>query len=201
VTNLPLPSSVSDLWLQGTQDWNHQLLSTTFSPQTVNTITAIPVVASTNEDVLRWAPATNGKCTSKAIYSHLQQQQQHALPTSCSRSISPQADNILQKIWKGKTNPPLLKTFAWRLIHLALATAKRARRFTSHIDKHCTYCGAIENDAYLFFLCALPQQVWASSNTPVSPHLINPDLDGVQCQCIYVRVAHMACVQPIEAHV
>lgn len=50
----------------------------------------------------------------------------------------------------------------------------------THIDKHCTTCGSIENNSHLFFLCDLPQQVWATSNTPISPHLINPDLDGVQ---------------------
>lgn len=47
VTNLPLPSTVSDLWLQGTEDWNHQLLSTTFSPEVVQAITSIHVVSST----------------------------------------------------------------------------------------------------------------------------------------------------------
>jgi hypothetical protein len=63
---------------------------------------------------------------------------------------------------------------------MALATAKRAEIFTSNIDKHCAFCGSIENYAHLFFLCDLPQQVWANFNTPLSTHLINPDLDGVQ---------------------
>jgi hypothetical protein len=63
---------------------------------------------------------------------------------------------------------------------MALATAKRAEIFTSNIDKHCAFCGSIENYAHLFFLCDLPQQVWVNFNTPLSTHLINPDLDGVQ---------------------
>jgi hypothetical protein len=63
---------------------------------------------------------------------------------------------------------------------MVLATAERASRSTFHIDKHCASCGAIENDAHIFFLCTLPQQVWANSNTTLSPHQINPDLDGVQ---------------------
>jgi hypothetical protein len=30
-----LPAIISDLWMQGTQQWNHHLLSTTFSPHIV----------------------------------------------------------------------------------------------------------------------------------------------------------------------
>jgi hypothetical protein len=85
-----------------------------------------------------------------------------------------------RKSGKVKLYPPLLKTFVWRLILLTLATAERAGRFSTHIDKHYTTCGAIKNDSHLFFLCDLPQRVWATSNTPISLHLINPDLDGVQ---------------------
>jgi hypothetical protein len=39
------------------------------------------------------------------------------------------------------------------------ASVVARRRFSLHIDKHYTSCGAIENDAYLFFLCDLPEQV------------------------------------------
>jgi hypothetical protein len=136
--------------MQGTKAWNNQLLSTTFSPDAVQVIIATPVVSSQNEDILIWTPTTNGKCTSKVFYSHLQSFHNHVLPTHGSRSISPAANLILQKVWKGKTIPPFLKTFAWRLIRMALATAKRAGRFSSHIDQHRASCGAIENDAPLF---------------------------------------------------
>jgi hypothetical protein len=61
-----------------------------------------------------------------------------------------------------------------------MSRTERAGRFSTHIDKYCTTCGAIENDSHLFFLCDLTQQVCATSNTLISPHLINPDLDGVQ---------------------
>jgi hypothetical protein len=74
VTNNPLPSFVSDLWLQDTQDWNQAILNTTFTPQFVQTINNIHLVPSTEPDVLRWIPATNGRCTSKSTYIYLQQQ-------------------------------------------------------------------------------------------------------------------------------
>jgi hypothetical protein len=72
-------------------------------------------------------------------------------------------------VWGGKSIPPFLKTFAWRLIRIALATAEHAGRYSTHIDQHYASCGATENDAHLFFLCDLPKRVWATSDTPVPP--------------------------------
>lgn len=101
-----------------------------------------------------------------------------------SRNISPQANSILQKVWKAKSIPPFLKTFAWRLIRRALTTDERARRYSTHVDQHCTHCGAIEKDVHLFFLCDLPMQVWTSSTLPLPIHLIDPHDDGVQLALI-----------------
>jgi ribonuclease HI len=180
VTNPPLPATVSDLWMQGTKHWDHQMLSSTFSNQFVQVVESTPVVDSDQEDILRWTPATNGQCSSKAAYTHLVGLQQYTLPLQGSRGIHPEVNLILQKVWKGKTIPPFLKTFAWRLIRRALATAERAGRYSSHIDQHCTYCGAIENDVHLFFLCDLPRQVWATSDPPLPTHNISPNEDEVQ---------------------
>jgi hypothetical protein len=44
VINTPLPAKISDLWLQGTTHWNQDLLSTTFTPQAVQTIINTPIV-------------------------------------------------------------------------------------------------------------------------------------------------------------
>jgi hypothetical protein len=80
ITNLPLPAAISDLWMQGTKEWNHQLLATILEPQVVNAILALQVHQSQQEDILRWKPSQNGKCSSKSAYTHLQNQQQHYLP-------------------------------------------------------------------------------------------------------------------------
>jgi hypothetical protein len=180
VVNLPLPAKVSDLWVQGTHTWNHQLLSTTFTDHAVQIIEDTTVVHSDQQDILQWTPATNGQCTAKAAYNYLATQQAHNLPNQGSRSIGPDANQILQKVWKSKTIPPILKTFAWRLIRRALATSERAGRYSSHIDQHCSYCGNIETDKHLFFLRDLPQQVWSSATPPLPINTIDADEDGVQ---------------------
>jgi hypothetical protein len=119
-------------------------------------------------------------CTTKAIYSYLQSQASHNLPAQGSRSITHDANLILQKVWKSKLIPPLLKTFAWRLIRRALATGETAGRFSNHIDKYCTYCGQVENDVHLFFKCNLSTQVWATFSPSLPTHIISDQEDGVQ---------------------
>jgi hypothetical protein len=57
VTNSPLPAKISDLWLQGTTNWNQDLLSTTFSQHAVQQIINTPIVQSPENDILRWKPA------------------------------------------------------------------------------------------------------------------------------------------------
>jgi hypothetical protein len=54
VTNTPLSAKISDLWLQGTTDWNQELLSTTFSHHVVQQIINTPIVQSPQNDILRW---------------------------------------------------------------------------------------------------------------------------------------------------
>jgi hypothetical protein len=179
VINSPLPSKVADLWIQGTHTWNQDLLSTTFSPQAVQAIQSIQVVNSDHQDILRWTPSTNGLCTTKAIYNSIAAQDRHNLPTQGSRSLSRDANLILQKVWKSKVIPPLLKTFAWRLIRRALPTGERAGRFSTHINNLCSNCGQIENDVHLFFKCDLPSQVWAASS-PLPTHIVSDQEDGVQ---------------------
>lgn len=151
-----------------------------FSEQAVQSIEATPIVHSNQDDTLRWTPEKNGLCTTKAVYSFLAGQQVHQIPTHGSRSINQDANLILQKVWKSKTIPPPLKTFAWRLFRRAVATGERAGRFSIHIDQHCSYCGAIETDQHLFFRCNIPTEVWSTASTPFNTNNILDEEDGVQ---------------------
>jgi hypothetical protein len=119
----------------------------------------LPVIPNQQQDILRWTHASNGKCTSKSAYNYLAQLQPHALPPHGARAISPDANAILQKVWKSKSIPPFLKTFAWRLI-------RRAR--------------AIENDNHLFFLCDVPALIWTSVEYSLPIHLLDINEDGIQ---------------------
>ena len=167
VTQRPLPDTVSDLWHPNSQSWNVHLIANIFDDQAVQTITEVQIVPNDQHDILRWTPAKDGQCTTKSVYRHLSRQHLVQLPQQGSRSINHQANNILQRAWKSKELPPLIKAFTWRLIRRALATAERASRYSIHIDKHCAACGAVEDDAHLFFHCHLPRAVWFSTDPPL----------------------------------
>lgn len=134
--------------------------------QAVQAITNINPVNSDQQDILRWIPSKNGQCSTKNIYRHLSSQSVIQLPDQGSRSIQPQANQILQRAWKRKELIPLIKTFSWRLIRRALATAESTAKYSTNIDKHCA-CRAMEDDAHLFFHCHLPRAVYFSSNSPL----------------------------------
>ena len=156
VTTNPLPSTVSDHWLPNSHNWDNNLLMQTFDNIAVNEIYKLHPVPNNNQDILRWKPANNGTCTTKAIYNHLASNQIINLPSQGSRSINSHTNQILKRAWKMKNLPPIIKTFAWRLIRRALPTAERASRYSTQPDFNCAACGNIENDAHLFFQCHLP---------------------------------------------
>lgn len=108
------------------------------------------------------------------------------IPQQGSRSILPHSNQLLKRIWASKTLPPLIKTFTWRLIRCALATADRARRYVVHIDNHCDTCGAIENDTHLFFHCNLPRAVWFTFTPAIITDNLPTETDGVQLAMQYI---------------
>ena len=67
-----------------------------------------------------------------------------------------------------------------RGIRHALATAEWAARYSTHIDKHGASCGAVGDDAHLFFHCNLPRAVWFSTNTSLRTDNLPQENDGIQ---------------------
>lgn len=124
-----------------------------FDHDAVQAISSTTPVPSDGQDLLRWRTGRKGNCSPKEIYSTLSAANVIQLPTQGSRSIQPQANHILCRAWKSKTLPPLIKTFTWRLIRRALATAERASRCATHIDKHCATCGQWEWLPYFLSMC------------------------------------------------
>lgn len=57
---------------------------------------------------------------------------------------------ILRRVWADRTIQPRVKTFAWRLLRLALGTASRIHRIVPNVDETCSRCGCIENEVHLF---------------------------------------------------
>lgn len=74
-----------------------------------------------------------GDCTTKNIYRHLSSQLQVNLPAQCSRSITPQAHQILQRMWRQRNLLSLIKTFVYGSLEGLLQPEKEPQdtQFTS----------------------------------------------------------------------
>jgi hypothetical protein len=175
----PLPLTINQLWNHLSQTWNVDHISQIFSPQVVQSIAQIDVVPS-NTDALVWKPTTNGICTTKNAFSFLNAESRVQLPVQGSRCVSPQAMQLMKRVWKNKTCSPLIKTFTWRLIRRAIATGKRAGTYSTNISQVCSNCNSIENDAHLFFLCNLHRAVWFTANPSVCTSSLPHEDDGIQ---------------------
>jgi len=97
VTVQPLPSKVSNLWIPDTQQWDNNLINDIFHPTILQQIQEIIPVPTQQQDALRWKPAKNGVCTTKAIFRHLAAQDIIHLPNQGARSISQHSNYILNK--------------------------------------------------------------------------------------------------------
>jgi hypothetical protein len=127
-----------------------------------------------------WKPAPKGICTVKDAFSFLNADLKIQLPTQGTRSVTPQAMQIMQRVWKHKTCSPIIKTFAWRVIRRAIATCKRVGTYCNNFSQVCPYCPALENDAHLFFMCNLPRAVWFTTSPSIITSSLPQEDDGVQ---------------------
>jgi len=84
-------------------------LNHTFDNQAAQEIQSLSIVPQNTPDILRCVPSKNGICTTKSIYRCLAAQNQVQLPIQGSRSILPQVNHIMTKVWKIKQLPLSLK--------------------------------------------------------------------------------------------
>jgi hypothetical protein len=112
----------------------------------------------------------------KNAFSFLNADNQVNLPSQGTRIVTPQLVQIMNKLWKNKMCPLVLKNFMWRLIRRALSIGKRGRTYSHIISQVCSQCNTIEDDANLFFFCHFPRAVWFSADPtftlPVSPMMM-----------------------------
>jgi hypothetical protein len=120
----------------------------------------IPLIPGNGPDILCWKPSTDGQCSSKSAYKALALEE---VAESPPRNIPSQALQILQEVWRNKTVQPRVKTFAWRLLRLALGTARRVQRIIANVDETCSRCGQPENEKHLFFDCSFARAIWFGS--------------------------------------
>lgn len=115
-----MPAQIHDLWAAQSRIWNTELISQIFDREATQCITHVPIVQSDSQDIVRWTPAKKGVCTTKEAFKMLNNDMQVLNSSTGAGGVTQQAQGILQRIWKHKTLPHILKTFTWRLIRRAL---------------------------------------------------------------------------------
>jgi hypothetical protein len=120
----------------------------------------IPLIPGNGPDILGWKPSTDGQCSSKSAHKALKLEE---VAESPPRNIPSQALQILEEVWRNKTIQPRVKTFAWRLLRLALGTASRVHKIIPNVDDTCSCCGQPENEKKLFFDCSFARAIWFGS--------------------------------------
>ena len=113
-------------------------------------------------------------------FLYLNKQLQVQINNQGSRTITQEALQILNRVWKHKILSPCIKAFTWRLMRRALATGARAGAYTAKISKECATCNLLENDSHLFFHCTFARAVWFSASPPLITSSLPHEQDGVQ---------------------
>jgi hypothetical protein len=178
-TAYQIPSTVSNLWRLNTKLWDTEKITTLFGPQSMETLLHVTAIAGDQLDILCWKLTLDGHCTSKSAYKMLATEEATSAPPT---NIPSQVIQILRKVWADKTMQPRVKTFAWRLLRLALGTASRIHRIILSIEQTCSCCGLIENDAHLLFECSFARAVWFASPAGLRTHALPSSGRGVHLQ-------------------
>jgi hypothetical protein len=155
------PAVVKDLWIPNSKKWNQQLVTTLFSPHTAQAILQTPIINSAGHDSLVWKLTPAGKFSTKSAYKHCFSNLQ--LPANQRpKPVPQQIITLLNQVWKERLMLPRIQTFAWRLLRRALATGKRAGKYSKHIRTECSRCGVEEDEMHMFFLCQFAKAAWFS---------------------------------------
>jgi len=159
-TDYEIPSTVSDLWLPNSKMWDENKIITLFGQQSMDALVQVPIIVGQGPDIICWKLTPNGLCSSKSAYNMLAREEaaRHPPPNTPLQVIQ-----ILRHVWKDKLIQPRVKTFAWRLLRLALGTGKRLHRIIHRIDEKCSRCGMVEDDNHLFFECSFARATWFAS--------------------------------------
>ena len=93
---------------------------------------------------------------------------------------------ILRQVWADKTIQPRVKTFAWRLLRLALGTTSTIHRIIPNINETCLRCGGVDNEVHLFLSAVMPRTVWFAFVIGIRAHALPSSGHGLHMQIMTI---------------
>ena len=187
------PAIIKDLWNQNHKSWNQNLLTSLFPSNVVSQILQTPIIDTIGQDSLVWKLTPAGTFSTKSAYKHCFSNLQ--LPQNQQpRLVSQQVISLLNQVWSEKGMIPRVQTFAWRLLRKALATGKRAGRFSTKINSNCSRCGEEEDEMHLFFLCPFAKAAWYCEPWFIKVELLYNDHQRLPDMLLFLLSSNHPCI-------
>jgi hypothetical protein len=136
-----------------------ELLQRHFIQADIEVILQIKLHPRRVDDVLAWAPATNGLFTVKSAY-WLGMDELHR-PSQGATSRAPNGRRAIWKTLWGCPAPPKVRVFAWKLATNSLATWENKKKRNMEVIDTCVICG-MESECtfHTFCRCPMARSLW-----------------------------------------
>ncbi|WJX31693.1 hypothetical protein P8452_20098 [Trifolium repens] len=166
-TNL---GKVQDLISPSSKNWDRNIISQTFMPIEAENILQIPLLNTTEDDLIRWQGTNDGIYTVKSGYN-AQIEWENINSSTGQSSSNSKGTQAWKNLWNSKV-PPKQTHLMWRIIHKAIPTKPNLINKGIICDSLCPRCEATtETIEHTFLHCEWVKQLWFAS-----PLTINTDL-------------------------
>lgn len=179
---LSIDMTVAELMINGTTEWNKDLLQEVFPAEEVRLIENIKPGGKESADNYCWKYTKTGLYSVKSEYWV----QKNVIEGSMSQvQVSqPSLDSLYKAIWQTKTSPKI-QHFLWKCLSDALPTAENLAYRHIAKDARCPRCeDAAESTNHLLFQCPYARLVWA-----LSP--IKDPKGGVLAHSLFSNIYHV----------
>ena len=156
-----LSSTVSELMIPTTQQWDFALIDHIFQPYDSSAIKNIPLSFRAQKDKLYWPGSKNGQYFVKSGYRFLVEEE---LKTMLSSSNSAQMSTIWKSVWLLQV-PRKIQMFMWQALKDSLPTKLNLMRRHILMDPVCELCQSTTEDIlHVVWSCPQVQTAWSKED-------------------------------------
>ncbi|KAL0444214.1 UNVERIFIED_CONTAM: putative mitochondrial protein [Sesamum latifolium] len=146
-----------------TDDWDHSIINSLFSPEDRELILKLPVGRVHQPDVIGWHYTAKGMFTVRSAY-FVALKVYH--PATSSNPCNLYSSGTWKFIWKANV-PPKVHLFAWKLVNKALPSGAVLEKRMKISQPPCSYCDTYpECLLHVFLQCHIARQTWVMSDLP-----------------------------------
>jgi ribonuclease HI len=156
-----LNSTVSELMIPNSQQWDFHLIDQIFLPYDASAIKNIPLSSPTHKDSLFWPGSKNGQYSVKSGYRFLVEEELKTMP-SCSNTVH--MNSIWKSVWELQV-PRKIQLFIWRALKDSLPTKLNLMKRHVLTDPVCEQCQSTPEDTlHAVWRCPEIQAAWSKED-------------------------------------